>query len=68
MEEDIIKKLEIQDAKIEAIFQSVEKTRKYFLASLIITVSTIVVPLIAAIVLIPWMLRTITSAYTSLGI
>jgi hypothetical protein len=63
MEQDIIKKLEEQDVKIEAIWKSVEKTRKYFLWTMIITVATIVLPLIAILALIPWMLKTMTSVY-----
>jgi hypothetical protein len=30
MDQEILKKLEEQDKKLEAIFRSVEKTRKYF--------------------------------------
>lgn len=66
MEEEIIKKLDEQSAKIEAVFRSVEKTRKYFLWSMIITIATIVLPLIALAVLLPWFLKTLTSAYGSL--
>jgi len=66
MEQEIIKKLEEQEGKIDAIYKSVEKTRKYFLWTLIITVVTVVLPLIAAAIMVPWMLKTITSAYDGL--
>jgi CHASE3 domain sensor protein len=62
MEQDILEKLEMQEKKIDAIHISVEKTRKYFLWTMIITVVTIVLPLIAAVVLIPWMLGSYMSA------
>ncbi len=62
MEQDILEKLEAQEKKIDAIHISVEKTRKYFLWTMIITVVTIVLPLIAAVVLIPWMLGSYMSA------
>ncbi len=62
MEQDILEKLEMQEKKIDAIYISVEKTRKYFLWTMIITVVTIVLPLIAAVVLIPWMLGSYMSA------
>ena len=53
MEEDIIKKLDEQEKKIEAIYRSVEKTRKYFLWTMIITVVLFVLPLLGLLVIIP---------------
>lgn len=64
MENDITKKLEEQEKKIDAIYVSVEKTRKYFLWTLIATLITFILPLIALIVVIPWFLKTITSAFS----
>lgn len=61
MDQEILEKLKEQDAKLEAIYWSAEKTRKYFLWTLIVTVVTIVLPLIALIFVIPWFLRTITA-------
>lgn len=58
-----MKKLEEQEKKIDDIYKSVEKTRKYFLWTLIITVVTIVLPLIGLLIAIPWMLKTMTTAY-----
>ncbi len=66
MEQEIMKKLEEQDKKIDAIYKSVEKTRKYFLWTLIITIITVVLPLIAAVFVVPWVLKTIISAYGGL--
>lgn len=66
MEEEIIKKLDEQSAKIEAVFRSVEKTRKYFLWSMIITIAMIILPIIGLIIIIPWFLKTLTSAYGGL--
>ncbi|NQV00930.1 MAG: hypothetical protein HQ537_02330 [Parcubacteria group bacterium] len=57
MEQDILKKLEEQDKKLEAIYRSVEKTRKYFLWTLIITLAFIVLPLIGLIYVIPKMVN-----------
>lgn len=62
MEQDILEKLNQQEKRIEQIYASVEKTRKYFLWTLIITIVTIVLPLIALIIIIPIVLRTYTSA------
>ena len=64
MEEELLKKFEEQEKKLEAIWRSVEKTRKYFLWTIIITVVTFVLPLIAFMVLIPKVL----SVYTNSGL
>ena len=53
MEEEIIKKLEENSQKLEAIYKSAEKTRKYFLWTLIITVAMVVLPLAALAFVIP---------------
>lgn len=53
MDSDVLKKLEEQDKKLEAIFQSSEKMRKYFLWTLIITVVVIVLPLVGLIFVMP---------------
>ncbi len=53
MEPTIDKKLEELDAKISAIYASVEKTRKYFLAVIWITVLTFVLPAIGLIFVLP---------------
>ncbi|MDO8529361.1 MAG: hypothetical protein Q7S18_01705 [bacterium] len=66
MEEEIIRKLDEQSVKIEAVFKSVEKTRKYFLWSMIITIAMIALPLVGLAIAIPWLLKTLTSAYGGL--
>lgn len=63
MDQDILKKFEEQDAKLDNIYKSVERMRKYFMWTLIITVLTIVLPLLALIVVIPWFLKIMTAAY-----
>ena len=61
MESDIQKKLEEQDAKLDAIFVSTEKTRKYILIIVWITVIAVVLPLLGLIVALPSFVETITS-------
>ena len=58
MEQDIQKKLEEQDAKLDAIFASVEKTRKYFLVVMWITIALVVLPAIGLIFAIPAFIST----------
>jgi len=53
--------LESMSRRIEEIYVSVEKTRKYFLWTLIITVAMIILPLIALAVVIPFFLQTLNS-------
>ncbi|MFH1822172.1 MAG: hypothetical protein ABH830_00555 [Patescibacteria group bacterium] len=53
MEEEIIKKIDEQGIKIDAIYKSVEKTRKYFLIILWVSIICFVVPLIGLIFVLP---------------
>lgn len=64
MEQDILAKLEKQEARIEQIYVSVEKTRKYFLLTLIASAVMFVLPLIGLAFAIPAFLNTMMSAYT----
>ncbi len=63
MDEVILKKLEAQEMKIDAIYVSVEKTRKYFLWTLIASVVMFVLPLIGIMFAIPFLLTTLSGAY-----
>jgi len=61
MENELLKKIEAQEQKIDAIYKSVEKTRKYFLWVLIISVAVVVLPAIGLIFVIPNFLSQYTS-------
>jgi len=63
MDQDLKNKLEEQSIKIDAIYKSVEKTRKYFLIIIWITVIAVVVPMIGLFFAIPSFLST----YSDLG-
>lgn len=65
--DEILKKLEEQDKKLEAIYRSAERTRKYFLWTLIITIVVIVLPLIGLIFAVPALLKSL-GAYSTLGL
>lgn len=62
MENEILKRLEEQAKRIEEIFVSMEKTRKYFLWTLIISVAFVVLPLIGLMFVIPQFLNTLNMA------
>jgi len=60
MEEDIQKQLNEQHELIQKIYISVEKTRKYFMWTLIISVIFFVLPLIGIMLLLPAALSGLT--------
>ena len=61
MDQEILKKLEAQEAKMNDIYRSVEKMRKYFLWTLIITAVVIILPLIGLVFVIPQFMSSYTS-------
>jgi hypothetical protein len=68
MQPDINKKLEDLEKKIDAIYVSVEKTRKYFFWTMIITIVVLVLPLIAMVFIIPSFISSYTSTLQGLGL
>lgn len=62
MDQEILQKFEQQDKKLDAIFKSAEKTRKYFLWVLIISVAVIVLPLIGMAIILPRIISLYTGA------
>jgi len=51
--DEVLKKLAEIEAKVDAVYKSAEKTRKYFMWTLIISVVLFVLPLIALVFVIP---------------
>lgn len=66
MDQETLNKLEALEKKIDAIYSSVEKTRKYFLFTLIVTVVMIVLPILGLIVVIPTFLSSFD--FSNLGL
>ena len=62
-ETEIAQKLAALEQKVDAVFVSAEKTRKYFLAVLIVSVVAFIAPLIGLIFALPSFL----SNYSALG-
>lgn len=60
MEEETKKRLDAQDELLEKIYISVEKTRKYFLWTLIISLVVFILPLIGLVFILPKFLNTYT--------
>jgi hypothetical protein len=66
MEKEILESIKVQDAKLDAIWSSVEKTRKYFLIVMWATIAMIVLPLIAMAFVLPFFLKTYLGAFEDL--
>ena len=62
MDKELLKRLDAQDQLLNNIYTSTEKTRKYFLWTLIVTVVMFVLPLIGLIFVIPGFIATYTSS------
>ena len=68
MDQETLNKLGALEKKIDAIYSSVEKTRKYFLFTLVITVVMIVLPIIGLVVVIPIFLSSLNLSNLGLGL
>ena len=66
MEEEILRRIDDQNKKIDAIWISVEKTRKYFLTTLIISVVMTVLPLIGLLIIVPIVLGSLSKSMEGL--
>ncbi len=53
MENEVRQKLSTLEIKVDAIYISVEKTRKYFFWTMVVTLALFVVPLIGLVFAIP---------------
>ena len=62
MDQETRDKLQQLEVKIDAIYRSAEKTRKYFLAFLWISVAMVVLPLIMIAIIVPKVLSGLSGA------
>ena len=63
MDQELREKVERIEKKLDAVYVSAEKTRKYFLGVIIVSVVAFVLPLIGLVFAIP----TFLSTYSALG-
>lgn len=61
MDQELDARLRAQDEKLEQIYASAEKMRKYFLLSLIVSVVFFVLPLVGLLFAIPFFLNILSS-------
>jgi len=66
MAEELTKKLDLQGQKIDAIYRSVEKTRKYFLVIIWVSIIAFVLPLIGLVFVIPTFLNSYLGSFEGL--
>jgi len=66
MDEQTTNALARMEEKIDAIYASVEKTRKYFQVVMWVTIAMVVLPLLALIFVIPTFIRMYTSTLNGL--
>jgi len=67
MQPDIEKRMSELERKIDEIYVSVEKTRKYFFWTMIITLAIVILPLIAMMFVIPSFIGNYTNTLQILG-
>jgi cell division protein FtsL len=65
MEQEILNRLQTQEELLQKVYASVEKTRKYFVWTLIATAVMFILPLIGLMFVIPSFMQTMTSSYSS---
>ncbi len=68
MEQDITKKLKELEQKIDLIYISTEKTRKYMLWTGIITIAVIILPLIGLVFVLPSFMSSYVGSLSGLGL
>lgn len=68
MDQDLKTKLDEQSVKIDAIYKSVEKMRKYFLIMTWVTIIVIVLPIIGLVFAVPFFMNSYVDTLSGLGI
>jgi uncharacterized protein YqhQ len=64
MNDDINNRIQELNNKLDEIYRSVEKTRKYFMWTLIATILVVVLPLIGLMLVVPYFLNTLMSNFS----
>ena len=63
MEQEILERMKANEELLQKIYISTEKTRKYFVWTLVFSVAVVLLPLVGLVFVIPTFLSTIGSAY-----
>jgi hypothetical protein len=68
MDPELNKRIDILEGKVDAIYQSVEKTRKYFLIITWVTILAIVLPMIGLFFAVPAFMTSYVGEISGLGL
>ena len=68
MDPQLNEKINQLEAKINAIYISVEKTRKYFLVSMVVTLALVILPAIGLVFAIPAFMNNYVGQIQELGL
>ena len=63
MYEELKQRMATIEGKIDAIYQTTEKTRRYFLWTLVVTLALVVLPAVGLLLAVP----TLMATYSTLG-
>ncbi|MBI5077917.1 MAG: hypothetical protein HZB11_00935 [Candidatus Yonathbacteria bacterium] len=63
MEQEILERIKAQEELLQKVYISAEKTRKYFMWTLIVSVAVVILPIIGLLAVIPTFLSTMGGAY-----
>ncbi len=66
MEQEISNRLQTQEELLQKIYVSTEKTRKYFMWTLIITLALFFLPVLGLMLILPSFIGTMTEGYSGL--
>lgn len=58
MEKDLMEKFEKQEKQLDEIYQTVKRLKRYFITTIIISAVTFLIPVLAVIFSLPWLLKT----------
>lgn len=67
MEDDAQKRLDALEQKIDAIYVSVEKTRKYFFWTMVITLVVVVLPAVGLLFAVPMFMNSYIGGMQGIG-
>ncbi len=56
--EELIKKLEEQEKQLNEIYETVKKLKRYFITTIIISAITFLLPILAVILSLPFLMKT----------
>lgn len=66
MDDDMTARMQVLESKLDAVHASLEKLRKYFFVTIIISITMVVLPLLGLVIVVPIMFNIFSATYDSL--